>query len=191
MVHVKQISANEIYLLIKYIKSVLWRVVKLLSQYTGRTVPKDLIVWHFNYLCNIYQVMSKFRANLTPTFCKYFETSSARRREVPAGKPDAARTHSTGSIPRWIRRLSNCWRSLADFCATRPLPSPSAPCFKDDVSQFRNEQPNLQRILHETSSSVAVERSHRNLPLIYLTFRFLYAFFHSYNLYWKVRGFNL
>jgi len=28
---VKQISDNEIYLLIKYIKSVLWRVVKLLS----------------------------------------------------------------------------------------------------------------------------------------------------------------
>ena len=28
---VKQISDNEIYLLIKYIKSVLWRVVKCLS----------------------------------------------------------------------------------------------------------------------------------------------------------------
>ena len=28
------------YLLIKYIKSVLWRVVKRLSLYTGRTVPK-------------------------------------------------------------------------------------------------------------------------------------------------------
>ena len=33
-------SDNEIYLLIKYIKSVLWRAVKRLSLYTGRTVPK-------------------------------------------------------------------------------------------------------------------------------------------------------
>jgi len=31
MMHVKQISDNEIYLLIKYIKSVLWRLVKRLS----------------------------------------------------------------------------------------------------------------------------------------------------------------
>ena len=31
MMQVKQISDNEIYLLIKYIKSVLWRVVKRLS----------------------------------------------------------------------------------------------------------------------------------------------------------------
>jgi len=37
---VKQISDNEIYLLIKYIKSILWIVVKRLSSYTGRTVPK-------------------------------------------------------------------------------------------------------------------------------------------------------
>jgi hypothetical protein len=37
---VKQISDNEIYLLIKNIKSGLWRVVKRLSLYTGRTVPK-------------------------------------------------------------------------------------------------------------------------------------------------------
>ena len=37
---IKQISDNEIYLLIKYIKSVLWRVAKRLSLYTGRTVPK-------------------------------------------------------------------------------------------------------------------------------------------------------
>ena len=37
---VKQISDNEIYLLIKYIKSVFWRVAKRLSLYTGRTVPK-------------------------------------------------------------------------------------------------------------------------------------------------------
>jgi len=37
---VKQISDNEIYLLIKYIKSVLWRVSKRLSLYTGRTMPK-------------------------------------------------------------------------------------------------------------------------------------------------------
>ena len=37
---VKQISDNEIYLLIKYIKSVLWRAVKCLSLYTGRTVRK-------------------------------------------------------------------------------------------------------------------------------------------------------
>ena len=29
-----------VYLLIKYIKSVLWRVAKRLSLYTGRTVPK-------------------------------------------------------------------------------------------------------------------------------------------------------
>jgi len=36
---IKQMSPNEIYLLIKYIKSVLWRVAKRLS-YTGRTVPK-------------------------------------------------------------------------------------------------------------------------------------------------------
>jgi len=31
---------HEIYLLIKYIKSVLWRVAKHLSLYTERTVPK-------------------------------------------------------------------------------------------------------------------------------------------------------
>ena len=31
MMHGKQISDNEIYLLIKYIKSVLWRVAKYLS----------------------------------------------------------------------------------------------------------------------------------------------------------------
>ena len=37
---VKQISDNEIYLIIKYIKSILWRVSKRLSLYTGRTVPK-------------------------------------------------------------------------------------------------------------------------------------------------------
>ena len=36
----QQISDNEIYLLIKYIKSVLWRVAKRLSLYRGRTVPK-------------------------------------------------------------------------------------------------------------------------------------------------------
>ena len=35
-----QISDNEIYLLIKYIKCLLWRVVERLSLYTGRTVPK-------------------------------------------------------------------------------------------------------------------------------------------------------
>jgi len=34
------ISDNEIYLLIKYIKSVLWRVANRLSLYTGRTVPR-------------------------------------------------------------------------------------------------------------------------------------------------------
>ena len=44
---VKQISDNEIYLLIKYIKSVLWKVAKRLSYNTGRTVPK---VWWFVYL---------------------------------------------------------------------------------------------------------------------------------------------
>ena len=38
---VKQISDNEIYLLIKYIKNVLWRVVKRLSLYRGSAVPKD------------------------------------------------------------------------------------------------------------------------------------------------------
>ena len=31
-------SDNEIYLLIKYIKSVLWRLMKRLSLYTGRTL---------------------------------------------------------------------------------------------------------------------------------------------------------
>jgi len=35
---VKQISGNEIYLFIKYIKSVLWRVAKRLSLYTGQSV---------------------------------------------------------------------------------------------------------------------------------------------------------
>jgi len=33
--HVKQISENEIYLLIKYIKSILWRVAKCLSYIEG------------------------------------------------------------------------------------------------------------------------------------------------------------
>jgi len=37
---VKQISENEIYLLIKYIKSILWRVVKRLSLYRRCAVPK-------------------------------------------------------------------------------------------------------------------------------------------------------
>ena len=37
---VKQISDNEIYLLNKYIKSVLWRVVKRLSLHRGSAVPK-------------------------------------------------------------------------------------------------------------------------------------------------------
>ena len=37
---VKQISDNEIYLLIKYIKSVLWRVAICLSLYRGSAVPK-------------------------------------------------------------------------------------------------------------------------------------------------------
>jgi len=36
---VKQISDKEIYLLIKYIKSVLWRVVKCVL-YRGSAVPK-------------------------------------------------------------------------------------------------------------------------------------------------------
>jgi len=38
---VEKILDNEIYLLIKYIKSVLWRVMKRLSLYTRRTVPKS------------------------------------------------------------------------------------------------------------------------------------------------------
>jgi len=37
---VKQLSDNEIYLLIKYIKSLLWRVAKRLSLYRGSAVPK-------------------------------------------------------------------------------------------------------------------------------------------------------
>ena len=37
---VKQISDNEIYLLIKYIKSVLWRVAKRLSYIEDATCPK-------------------------------------------------------------------------------------------------------------------------------------------------------
>jgi len=37
---VKQISHNEIYLLIKYIKSVLWGVAKRLSYIEDSTVPK-------------------------------------------------------------------------------------------------------------------------------------------------------
>ena len=39
---VKQISDNEIYLLIKYTKSVLWRVAKRVL-YRGRTMPKGLL----------------------------------------------------------------------------------------------------------------------------------------------------
>ena len=42
---VKQISDNEIYLLIKYIKSLLWRVVKRLSLYRRSAVPKG---WMFS-----------------------------------------------------------------------------------------------------------------------------------------------
>ena len=37
---VKEISDNEIDLLIKYIKSVLWRVAKRLSLFRGSAVPK-------------------------------------------------------------------------------------------------------------------------------------------------------
>ena len=43
MMHGKQISDNEIYLLIKYIKSVLWRVAKRLSLYRGSALPKGLV----------------------------------------------------------------------------------------------------------------------------------------------------
>ena len=61
---VEQISDNEIYLLIKYIKSVLWRVAKRLSLYTGRTVPKgwrgrawssSLFVFYFRLRTNASQ----------------------------------------------------------------------------------------------------------------------------------------
>ena len=41
---VKRISDNEIYLLIKYIKSVLWGVAKRLSYILGRTVPKGYTI---------------------------------------------------------------------------------------------------------------------------------------------------
>jgi len=37
---VKQVSDNEIYLLIKYIKSVLWRVAKCLSYVEDARCPK-------------------------------------------------------------------------------------------------------------------------------------------------------
>jgi len=40
MMHGQANINNLVYLLIKYIKSVLWRVVKRLSLYTGLTVPK-------------------------------------------------------------------------------------------------------------------------------------------------------
>ena len=43
------------------------------------------------------------------------------------------------------------------WIAVQLVPSPSAPCFKDDVSQFRNEQPNLRSILHEISRLFAVQ----------------------------------
>ena len=50
---VKQISDNEIYLLIKYIKSVLWRVAKRLSyigdarclEVKGRTLADAFLGW--------------------------------------------------------------------------------------------------------------------------------------------------
>ena len=44
---VKQILDNEIYLLIKYIKSVLWSVAKRLSLYRGSAVPKGLYTLPF------------------------------------------------------------------------------------------------------------------------------------------------
>ena len=40
MMQIKQISDNEIYLLLKYVKSVLWRVAKRLSYIEDARCPK-------------------------------------------------------------------------------------------------------------------------------------------------------
>ena len=48
---VKEISDNEIYLLIKYIKSVLWRVAKCLSYIEDARCPK-VKVPSYNYCCS-------------------------------------------------------------------------------------------------------------------------------------------
>jgi len=55
---VKQISGNEIYLLIKYIKSVLWRAAKRLS-YTKdarciKVNQKKCIYCYFKFIISIY-----------------------------------------------------------------------------------------------------------------------------------------
>jgi len=59
---VKQISDNEIYLLIKYIKSVLWRVAKRLSYKQDVQCLKVTIFFRFTCLMfvqNIFQLLEK------------------------------------------------------------------------------------------------------------------------------------
>ena len=49
---VKQISDNEIYLLIKYIKSILWRVVNCLSYIEDAQCQKVKHIQMFKYVSN-------------------------------------------------------------------------------------------------------------------------------------------
>ena len=105
MMQVRQISDNEIYLLIKYIKSVLWRVAKRLSyiqdarwlKVKAFTRARNLSSLHLqsffsNVYCNIvptvcaliFQVVS-FQQGFPPKSCIYFcsPPSPSRRRLSP------------------------------------------------------------------------------------------------------------
>ena len=74
MMQVNQISDNEIYLLIKYIKSVLWRVAKRLSLYTGRTVlkfkPRERAFKQFK--SPVLNVLSNRDREMRLQFCRQF-----------------------------------------------------------------------------------------------------------------------
>jgi len=62
MMQVKQISENEIYMLIKYIKSVLWRAVKLLSYIEDARCLKVNVL--LTVLLSITLVINRFDALL-------------------------------------------------------------------------------------------------------------------------------
>ena len=82
--HGQEISDNEIYLLIKYMKSVLWRVAKHLSYIEEARclkVKKDIHCHHFgqHYDIYIYIYILVFTESLGYIFkCKIFAVSMAK-----------------------------------------------------------------------------------------------------------------
>ena len=70
---VKQISYNEIYLLFKYIKSVLWRTAKRLSYIEGVRSLKVNLNWHLKtlFLCQFWILHKIFYPVSQKTQCLY------------------------------------------------------------------------------------------------------------------------